>query len=386
MNQFVREAKGWAWLAALATLIVTPAIVISAYGFATSGDPLPGEYPIFGPAGAALLRGDWIHVFDSAAVQAGPFQLIVYGIPWLLGYDGVLHWVIFYSTVTVAVTVLFAFSVVATLKPRPGWSVLSVTVGAIALGCFGYFIPVAVFLGHPSQVVIPALWAIAAVSVRRNQYALAAVLVAVSAGWEMWGVLGAPIIFIVTHPRWGRAVVAGAVTLGIIYGPFLAFGNFSMFELIWPVRQQTVIALLFPGIESFPWGLRLVQAGLALAAGVGVARVSRNSHTRIWLTLVAIVGVRLLADPLVSGYYWIAAGVTALGLVAVCVQEKDWPVALLGAALAATAWVIPQPSAWATTVGVVLAATAVVLVAHRARRTLEAVEGPAESKRMGRSD
>ena len=48
-----------------------------------------------------------------------------------------------------------------------------------------------------------------------------------------------------------------------------------------------------------------MQAAVAVAAGVGVARASRNSRHALWLVPGAVVLARLLLDPLDSGYYFV---------------------------------------------------------------------------------
>jgi hypothetical protein len=351
-------------LTGLAVLVVAPVVVLASYAFATSIDPLPVEYPIFGPAGADILRGNWGSVFDDPAVQAGPFQLIMYAIPWLAGTSSTGEWLLFYSVNTAALALVFGFSVSATLRLRPGYSALSVTVGAIVVGLFANFIPLAVFLGHPSQVVIPAMWALAALAARQNRFVLAAIVVALSAGWEMWGVLGAPVIFLAANPRLVKAAIAGVATLTVVYGPFLLAGDFAVFELAWPIRPATLIGLLFPGLEVFPWGLRVLQALLALSAGVAAALLTRRSPSSVWMVLIAIIGVRLLADPLVSGYYWIAAAIAALGLVAMCVYDKKWFTAAFGAGLCVISWIQP-PQPVVVTLAYVALTVAVVLFDRR---------------------
>ncbi len=353
-------------IAAIAVAALAPVIVMSAYSFATSGDPLPGEYPIFGPAGAAILTGNWAGVFDDAAVQAGPFQLVLYGVPWVLGTSGVAQWMAFYSLSIAMLTLVFAFCVVFVLRSGDTRLRLAVTVGALAAAIFGLFLPLAVFLGHPSQVVIPALWALAGVCARHNRFVAAAVLVAVSAGWESWGVLGASVIFLAAHPRFFAAAVAGLSTIIAIYGPFLALGNFRMLEYVWPVRDYTLVSLLFPEMDVFPWSLRVLQALFALAAGLVAARLTRHSRASPWIVAISIVGVRLLADPLTSGYYWTAAAIAALGLLAVCIHERKWLMTAISAFLVVTASVQPPQPLWATIS--CLALTVVVIVVFRRDR------------------
>lgn len=58
-----------------------------------------------------------------------------------------------------------------------------------------------------------------------------------------------------------------------------------------------------PQGTAFGWPLRLVQAALAVSAGIAVARALRHSPHAIWVVLLAVVAVRLLLDPILLSYY-----------------------------------------------------------------------------------
>jgi hypothetical protein len=105
----------------------------------------------------------------------------------------------------------------------------------------------------------------------------------------------------------------------LLFLPFVLGGHFAMGSFSWNVNPQTFLSLLVtPGVE-FGWSLRLLQAAFALSAGVGVARLLRDSPHALWAVPLAVVAVRLLLDPFFLRYY--PTGV--------------WSPALVGAALLA---------------------------------------------------
>jgi hypothetical protein len=135
----------------------------------------------------------------------------------------------------------------------------------------------------------------------------------VSAGLELWGVLGVPVLLLA--PRLQRAFVGGIVTACVVVAqlaPFVLAGSFRMFEHEWHVSMGTVMSFVVePGTE-FGWPLRLLQATLALGAGAGLAAALRRSVHAFWVAPLGVVLVRLLLDPLSFGWYWLQAEALAL--------------------------------------------------------------------------
>jgi hypothetical protein len=324
-----------AGLAALVSAVILPIIVIAAFSNARQSAPFPGDFTFFGPGGADILTGQWSKVFIAAAVQSGPFEMMPYGIPQLLGFtdSSFVAWVLFYTAFIYVIA--FAFTLTVFIAFRPTTTRWYFYLGLIAAGvaCAANFLPFAIFIGHPSDVVIPMFWVAAACFARDRCFVMSGVLIGLSAGWEVWGVLGAPVIFIAARPGLVRAAVAGIVSLAVVYGPFIATGAFEMFRFQWDVSTLSLPHLLFPGLSYFPWTLRLLQAVVALAAGCAMAFAARGTGYGMWLVPLAILSARLLLDPELYGYYWLAPAVIALGMAVSLVQSRTWIFATLAVLL-----------------------------------------------------
>jgi hypothetical protein len=280
--------------------------------------------------------------------------------------QAVLPWTIFY---TCAITLLvFVFCVLVPVSGRSGevrwmfWVTFVVAGAAVVAN----FIPSAVYGGHPAEMMVPLLWIVAAGLAKDQRFATAGIVIGISAGFESWGILGAVLIFVAVKPRVVRAAISCILTIAVVYGPFAATGVFRLFGFHWHVSSGSAWGLLFPHLTSFPWSLRVVQALVATIAGFVVARLTRSTWYAIWLAPLAIVGARLLLDPLLFGYYWIAAATVALSALAALVSVRQWIPAGVAAALAIWFW-FPGPEplvSVAVLVVVVVALTATVTVAR----------------------
>ena len=125
--------------------------------------------------------------------------------------------------------------------------------------------------------------------------------------------LGAALLVLARRPAGVlRALLAQAAVTAALFAPFVLAGEFRMFEHHWVVDPGTLLGLaLAPGMP-FTWPMRLAQGGLALAAGAAVAwRLARSLHA-VWATPLAVVAVRLLLDPVLNGWYWLALETVAL--------------------------------------------------------------------------
>jgi hypothetical protein len=221
-------------------------------------------------------------------------------------------------------------------------------------------------------VFVPLCWLAAGVCARRGRAVAAGALLGLSAGWEVWGVLGAAVLLLGPDGGWGRVRQAGAGALaltGVVaatYLPFVLTGEFRMFELRWIVVPGSLVAVLWPDSVRtwFPWGARLAQAGCAGAASVATALALRRHRDAVWLVPLVATAVRLVLDPVLYSYYWTPVLVLALAglaiagpgtrawlaVAALCLWQP-WPVAhtwwgTLAVTLplaAACALVIPRP-------------------------------------------
>lgn len=298
---------------ALVATILLPVIGIAAWG--TSG--APGEYPFFGTSGANLLDGHWSGVFANPGTQAGPFEFVPFGIAKLLGLHGHWEWFAFYVVTLWAVSFILAclfLLPIASVEGRRGRLVPLVVLG---VGIVITAVPMAVQSGHLADMMIPLMWIVAACLARERHFAAAGVLIGLSAGFEVWGVMGAPIILIATSPRVVRAAVGAVVAIAITYLPFVLTGVFRMFGFHWGVMPGSLYRDIWPSMDAFPWPLRLVQAGLAVGAGIVAVLLVRRSFWATWLVPAAILSVRLVFDPLLYHYYWVAPMTVAVCVLAV---------------------------------------------------------------------
>ena len=268
----------------------------------------PGDLIYFVHRGQALLSDGWADTFADPMLQSGPLQLVVFGAVRNLAA------LAFVLEIGVAALLLFVLGRLA-ISDR-----LRLVVGLLAVAAG--FTHAAFVDGHPAEAVTPLLWVIAGLWARDDRVLWAGALIGLSAGLELWGILGVPVLLLA--PRLRRAV-AGGVTAGCVAVgqllPFVLAGHFRMFEHEWHVATGTLLSLaVAPGTE-FGWPLRLLQAGLALAAGAGIAFRLRRSIQAVWLAPLGVVIVRLLLDPLSFGWYWLEA--EALVLVGAALMFRE---------------------------------------------------------------
>jgi hypothetical protein len=241
----------------------------------------------------------------------------------------------------------------------------------LGVALLGDFLPTVVMEGHPAESMVPLLWIVAACLSRERRFAAAGVIIGLSMGFEVWGALGVPVLFLAVSPRVVRAGLAAVATVLVIYLPFVLTGTFRMFGYRWPVSLGTLYRLVWPDLDSFPWTLRLAQAVLALAAGVVAALLSRKTVYGVWLVPMAIIAVRLVFDPLLDFYYWMAPATVALCALAATMYLRKWIPALIAAAVIASLWIPPTRSvaaAFALT-GLVIACIAALTIAGRRRES-----------------
>jgi hypothetical protein len=279
----------------------------------------PGDLVYFLHRGEQLLSGGWANTFADPMLQSGPLQLLVFGAVRNLTA------LAFVIELTVAALLLFVLG-----KLQVGDRVrLIVGVLAIAAGLTqGAFID-----GHPAEAIVPLLWILAGLSAREDRVLRAGTLIGLSAGLELWGLLGVPLLLLA--PRLRRALLGGVaetVVVVVMLAPFALFGSFRMFQHEWRVATGTLLSLVVEPGTHFGWPLRLLQSALALGAGAAVALVLRRSVHALWLAPLAVVIVRLILDPLSFGWYFLEAVALVLVGAALLLMElpRLFPQARLG--------------------------------------------------------
>lgn len=259
----------------------------------------PGDLVYFVHRGEHLLSGAWADTFADRRLQSGPLQLAVFG--------AVRDLTALAFVIGLGVAALLLY-VLGRLRIANGIRV-AVCVVAVLAG----LTHLAFADGHPAEAVVPLLWVLAGLAAREDRVVAAGALLGVSAGFEVWGMLGAPLLLLA--PRFGRAVVGWSVQVGVFalqLVPFALAGDFRMFEHRWHVATGTLLSLVLePGTE-FGWPLRLIQSALAFGCGAAIVLLLRRSVHAVWLAPLAVVVVRLLLDPLAFGWYWLEAEALAL--------------------------------------------------------------------------
>jgi len=170
-----------------------------------------------------------------------------------------------------------------------------------------------------AQAVVPLLWVLAALRAREGRVAAAGALVGLSAGFELWGMLG--VIVLLLAPRFRDAAAGAVVQVAVaaaLFAPFALAGELRMFDYHWVVNSDTLLSLVVEPGTDFTWWMRLAQGGTALAVGAALAWPLRRSLHAVWLAPLAVVAVRLALDPVRYPWYWLAletlAGVGGVGV------------------------------------------------------------------------
>jgi hypothetical protein len=253
-----------------------------------------GDLIYFVHRGETLLSHAWADTFADPMLQSGPVQLLV------AGAVRDLEALAFLVEVGVAALLLYVLGRVG------AGDRLRLVVGLVAVAVgfsHGAFVD-----GHPAEAVTPLLWVLAGLWAREDRVIRAGALIGLSAGLELWGVLGVPVLLLA--PRFRRSLIGGLATASVVIAqlaPFVLAGEFRMFEHKWHVATGTLLSVFVQPGAAFGWPLRLLQAALALGCGAGIALALRRSLHAVWLVPLGVVLVRLLLDPISFGWYWLEA-------------------------------------------------------------------------------
>jgi hypothetical protein len=268
----------------------------------------PADLPYFAHAARTLFSSRWADTFADPSLQVGALQLILVGICDRIGGLGFLAYAF-----QIALAAFIVFVVGRLLRGRPHRIAFQALAGfaAVMLGMTAE----AYSYGHPAQVAVPLMWVLAALDARDGRTFRSGAWLGLSAGLELWGVLGAPALLLA--PVFRRALggfAAQVFVTGALYLPFVLGGDFRMFDYRWKVEGWTLVRFLVPAGSDFPWGLRLLQGAVALIVGGALALALRRTERAVWTVPLGIVAVRLLLDPTLYSWYWL--GLETLALVA----------------------------------------------------------------------
>lgn len=289
MHRF-RPRLGWFELTAAALLVATALDgIYTGHGWHNS------DFVLYSGTGKTMLSGAWAHTFHDPRVQAAPLELFCSRALHLIAGTSHVALAIATETILCAALILTFRSVVG----RRSIPLVLFIAAAIALGP----IPDAYATGHYAEPVAGILWLLAARHARAGRVELAGLLIGISAGFELWGVLGVTVLALAPSLRRAvRGVVIAAAIPGLMLVPFMLAGDFHMLSFHWYVEGGPIHVIL--GGRSFGWPLRLLQAGTTVVLVGGLARLIRRSPASILIIPAATTFVRLLLDPLGMFYYW----------------------------------------------------------------------------------
>jgi hypothetical protein len=289
--------RAW-WVPVLAATVASAALAIGAD---------TGDLPFFVHSADDLFTGAWKDVYADPDLQIGPIQL------FLLALADAVAGALSLSTFTllafalplfVSVLLLVVLQRFLTERPeRRRMVLLFAGLAAVALG-----IPTSAYVdGHLAQGVVPLLWLLAGLRARARRALSAGALVGASAGFEVWGMLGAVVLLLT--PRLRDAAAGFLVQVGVaaaLFAPFALAGEVRMFDYHWVVNGDTLLSLFVEPGTDFTWWMRLAQGGTALAVGAALAWPLRRTLHAVWLAPLIVVTVRLALDPVRYPWYWLA--------------------------------------------------------------------------------
>jgi hypothetical protein len=293
----------------------------AAIGLATMVDE-PPDFSSFADRGSRLLHGDLSDVYRDRTNQSGLFQLLSGAVFRAL----VPHHLELPALRAVGALVLVLGAVVGLARLRTAVGLRPAPVLILALGGLlalweipGYGLDC-----HLAELAIPATWITVGLAMRRGRPYVAAVLLGLSAGWELWGLLGAPLLL---HGRTKRSLsvqlgAASAATAAALYLPFALTGHFAMFEYVWPIDNDSLWHHVSPGRLTFVWWMRVAQGAAAVTVGAVAARWLRTSRHLMWLVPLAVFDTRLLLDPIAYDYYYVTAQLLAAAGVGLLDRES----------------------------------------------------------------
>jgi hypothetical protein len=281
-----------------------------------------GDLVYFVHKGEGLLSVRWADTFADPQLQSGPLQLALFGAVRDIAA------LAFLIELGVAALLIFVLG-------RLGFSDrtrLAVGLLAVAAG----LTHIAFVDGHPAEAIVPLLWVLAGLRARQDRVLSAGALVGISAGFELWGVLGVAVLLLA--PKLTRALTGACVQSAVVasmLAPFVLAGTFRMFDYEWRVTSGTLVGLVVAPGSHFGWLLRLGQASLAVGAGVLLAFSLRRNMHALWLVPLAVALVRLALDPVSFGWYWLEGEALALVGAGLVLNElpNRLPASRLGRAL-----------------------------------------------------
>jgi hypothetical protein len=298
------------------------------------GPSIPADYRVFAQAGTALLHGDLAGVFSSPVVQAGPLEVLGFGVLQIL--TGGLPIDVQAQVLSLLLCLGNAAAMVAIVRSvklahgtdRP--VLAPVGLAALVYGA------VTLVDAHPTHAAIALLWVLAARRASTDRALAAALLMGVGVALDSWAVLGVPVLLLLPG-WWRRARCCGVIVACalVAWGPFIVSGGFRSGEMAWAPRPGSLPHALGTGAAG--WGYRLLQAAVVVLLGAVMASRTRHTAASVWLVPVAVVCARIATDPVMFDYY----GKPVVLLLLAGLSVTGWPLGVKDVCCAAALlWVL----------------------------------------------
>jgi hypothetical protein len=283
---------------------------------------------LFITTGKKLFSGDALDIFSDPTVQEGPIGLLFWGVVGhisdLVNVDPrMIAALVIYLGFTFAVVLLIRSALSERERPSEDLELF-----AAAIVLFGGLAWTMLSTGHIAEGVIPLLWFQAARDARHGRLDRVGILIALSAGLKLWGVLGVPILLLNPTFDWRKLLRAGAITAGVIallYAPFMLFGDYNSLDYKWDIANSSLIHKLFPDSTTFTWQMRAAQSAIVVALGSALALLARDGPHADWAIPLAIIAAKLLLDPIVFEYYTLSTNLGGfIAAALVCSGGTEW--------------------------------------------------------------
>jgi hypothetical protein len=283
---------------------------------------------LFLDVGKKLFSGDALNVFADENVQEGPLGLLFWGVIGhvadLINVDPrMIAALVIYPGFTFAVVFLIRSALAERDRPSEDLEFF-----AAAIVLFGGLAWTMMSTGHIAEGVIPLLWFQAARDARKGRMDRAALLLAISTGFKLWGILGLPILLLNPEFNWRKLIRAGAITVGVtalFYAPFVLFGEYNSLDYRWDIADSSLIHKLFPDSDTFTWQMRAAQSAVVATTGGAIALLGRRRLAVDWAIPLALVAIKLILDPIIFEYYGMSIVLSlVVGASVACASQTCW--------------------------------------------------------------
>jgi Glycosyltransferase family 87 len=321
-------------VALLVTVYVTVAVTTQCL-FGPGGDSA-----VFGQAGRTLLSRHWADTFADPNIQSGPLFLVLHGVGSVLTHGLPLPPYVGGGLCTALANALLTVAACRAVMGHYRLTRRDTAVRELGLGLVfaltGGLWLVSIY-AHPDDVMVTLMLVLAASRAAEGRYVLAGGFFGIAVGVKLWALVAVAVLLVrASRSDAARSVVAAVTTIAVVYGPFFVLGHVNTFDWVWQVEDPAPINLFLATGTNFTWSLRLLQAGVAAAAGLVALRSAKGGPSAIWLVPAAAIAGRLLLDPRGLVYYY-----PPLLLCLLLGQWASSSLSTLGTTLTSLVWVVP---------------------------------------------